>query len=105
MTEKKIHILKDTFVPYKSMITGEMIKSKKDHIAHLNHHNCLEVGNENQFLIAEKNRINSEAKSRETRKNITRELFRHYGLRKNISRSEWREQAERIANSVRKRSK
>ena len=32
--------------PYKSMITGETIKSRSQHREHLREHNCQEIGNE-----------------------------------------------------------
>jgi hypothetical protein len=40
-----IQVIKD-IEPYQSMITGERIKSRSDHRAHLRAHGCIEVGNE-----------------------------------------------------------
>ncbi len=41
----KLQIIRD-IEPYKSMITGERIKSRRDHRDHLRAHGCIEVGNE-----------------------------------------------------------
>lgn len=41
----KLQVIRD-IEPYKSMITGERIKSRRDHRDHLRAHNCIEVGNE-----------------------------------------------------------
>ncbi len=41
--------------PYKSMITGETINSRSRHREHLRDHDCIEVGNETDYMV--KNRI------------------------------------------------
>ena len=40
------HYVVPDIKPYKSMITGEMIKGRAQHRAHLREHGCQEVGNE-----------------------------------------------------------
>lgn len=39
------HVVPD-IEPYKSMITGERIRSRAHHRAHLKQHGCIEIGNE-----------------------------------------------------------
>ena len=38
--------------PYKSMLTGEIIKGRAQHRAHLRQHGCVEVGNEVKAHLA-----------------------------------------------------
>jgi hypothetical protein len=45
--------------PYKSMITGETITSRSKHRQHLKDHDCIEVGNETEYMI--RNRIRPSA--------------------------------------------
>lgn len=44
--EKRTHMVIPDLQPYKSMATGEMITSRRQHRDHLRRHNLVEVGNE-----------------------------------------------------------
>lgn len=53
--------------PYKSMVTGEMITSRSQHRAHLKAHNCIEIGNETNYLKP-KEKIDLTPESKKARK-------------------------------------
>lgn len=44
------HEIIDEIQPYRSMATGEMITSRKEHREHLKKHGLREVGNETKYL-------------------------------------------------------
>jgi hypothetical protein len=48
--EPKTHMVQGEIQPYKSMITGEMITSRKQHRDHLKKHGMREVGNEVSYV-------------------------------------------------------
>ena len=50
--------------PYKSMITGEVIKSRSHHREHLQQHGCVEVGNEVEHMLKPRQWQDGAAESR-----------------------------------------
>lgn len=45
-----VHHVMNDIQPYQSMIDGQWISSRSHHKAHLKAHNCIEVGNEVNYL-------------------------------------------------------
>lgn len=45
----RLHVMSE-ITPYRSMIDGSMIETRKRHKDHLRQHNCIEVGNEKPDL-------------------------------------------------------
>lgn len=52
----------DDIQPYKSMITGEMISSRRKHSQHLRQHNMVETANEQAYIARRKEAVQQEQK-------------------------------------------
>ena len=58
--------------PYKSMITGEEIKSRSQHREHLKKHGCVEVGNDTDALMKQYDRFKNHDVAPQQRRDILR---------------------------------
>lgn len=48
--QAEVHLVMPDIQPYTSMIDGSVITSRSKHRAHLRANNCIEVGNETNYL-------------------------------------------------------
>ena len=60
--------------PYKSMITGEVIGSRKRHREHLRENGCIEAGNEQKYFMNTEKAREDAARQQETDPRISRHI-------------------------------
>ena len=79
--------------PYKSMITGEEIKSRSQHREHLQQHGCVEIGNEVEHMTRPRQWVDHSAESRKELIRAQVDAMSHAGfkraLQRDIERVKW----------------
>jgi hypothetical protein len=73
--ESGIHVMGD-IQPYRSMIDGSIITSRSKHREHLRAHGCIEVGNDNSVLKAQRKPLDSPKGLKETLIRVANEKLR-----------------------------